>query len=73
MFAADVEIIYKMISSRREKIYTCNSCGFQFSNLDVDRNCSNCFACTGCEMYNCPSCGEEVVIKPMRQLKKPKS
>lgn len=59
-----------MIAKKQEKIYTCNSCGFQFSNFDVDRTCSNCFACTGCEIYICPECGEEVVVKPMKPMKR---
>ena len=59
-----------MISPKKEKFYSCNSCGFRFSNLDVDRTCSNCFACTGCEIYLCPTCGSEVIIKPVKPLKK---
>lgn len=59
-----------MISGKKEKLYNCKACNFQFSNLDVRRVCSNCFACTGCEIYNCPSCGDEVVIKPMKPMKK---
>ena len=58
-----------MISAKKEIFHTCSSCGFQFSNLDVTRSCSNCFACTGCEIYLCPSCNSEVVIKPMKPLK----
>jgi len=57
-----------MISGRKEKNYTCKECGFEFSNLDVDRICSNCFACTGCEIYLCPSCNKEVIIKPMKPM-----
>jgi len=59
-----------IVANKTEKFYTCPPCGFAFSNLDVDRFCSNCFACTGCEVYLCPSCGEEVVIKPIKQMKK---
>lgn len=55
-------------SIKKEKFYTCNECGFEFSNLDVPRSCSNCFACTGCEIYICPSCREEVVIKPIKKM-----
>lgn len=55
---------------KKEIFYHCSTCEFRFSNLDVPRNCSNCFACTGCEIYTCPSCGNEVVIKPMKPLKK---
>lgn len=51
---------------RKEKFYHCSNCGKEFSNLDAERLCSNCFACTGCEMYTCPWCGNEVVIKPIR-------
>ncbi len=59
-----------MIAPRKEKIYECGNCGFRFSNYDVPRACSNCFACTGCEIYLCPSCEKEVIIKPMKQIQK---
>ena len=59
-----------MILGKKEKFYSCLECGFKFSNLDVLCTCSNCFACTGCEIYLCPSCGSEVVIKPMKPMKK---
>jgi len=55
-----------MLGQKREKFYRCDTCGIEFSNLDGTRVCSNCFACTGCEIYNCPSCEAEVVIKPMK-------
>ncbi len=55
---------------KKEKIYECQECNFRFSNEDVPRTCSNCFACTGCEIYICPSCGSEVVIKPMKPMKR---
>ncbi len=57
-------------SGKKEKFYICTGCGFRFSNLDVQRTCSNCFACTGCEIYLCPSCNSEVVVKPMKNLSK---
>lgn len=57
-----------MIRGKKEKNYSCQSCGFSFSNLNVLRTCSNCFACTGCEIYLCPSCEKEVVIKPMKPM-----
>ena len=56
-----------MLGQKKEKIYQCSACGFEFSNLAVPRTCSNCFACTGCEVYLCPSCSEEVVIKPVKK------
>jgi len=57
-----------MISGKIEKFYNCSACDFKFSNLDVSRVCSNCFACTGCEVYHCPACGVEVVVKPMKAM-----
>lgn len=30
--------------------------------------CSNCFACTGCEIYRCSYCKREIVIKPKKNL-----
>jgi len=59
-----------LLGQKKEKIYTCGNCGFAFSNLDVPRTCSNCFACSGCEIYLCPSCKAEVVIKPIKDVKK---
>lgn len=58
-----------MITKRKAIFYTCEKCGFKFSNLDLPRTCSNCFACTGCEIYICPVCENEVVIKPMKPMK----
>ncbi len=43
----------------------CPGCGFTFERDDVVRQCSNCFACTGCEIYLCPKCGNEIVVKPI--------
>ena len=59
-----------MISGRKEKTYICSECGFQFSNLDVPRTCSNCFACTGCEIYLCPSCQAEVLVRPIKKMQR---
>ncbi|MFW6290597.1 MAG: hypothetical protein ACOC0R_06480 [Mariniphaga sp.] len=53
---------------KKEKHYTCPACGYGFSNLDTDRVCSNCFACTGCEIYYCPSCREEVVVRAKKPI-----
>jgi predicted Zn-ribbon and HTH transcriptional regulator len=61
-----------MLGQKKEKYYRCTNCGFEFSNLDVSRVCSNCFACTGCEIYTCPNCEIEVVVKPMKQNSSPK-
>ncbi|NCB07929.1 MAG: hypothetical protein EOM73_07200 [Bacteroidia bacterium] len=59
-----------MIQTKKEKFCTCPECGFVFSNLDVPRSCSNCFACSGCEIYICPSCRCEVVVKPVKSMKR---
>lgn len=59
-----------MITKRTVHFYTCQKCGFRFSNFDLPRTCSNCFACTGCEIYICPECENEVVIKPIKQMKR---
>ena len=53
---------------KAEKFYTCTICGTVFSNLDTDRVCSNCFACTGCEIYTCPDCGSENEIRPKKEI-----
>jgi len=62
-----------MITKRKAIFYTCEKCGFRFSNLDLPRPCSNCFACTGCEIYICPACENEVVVKPMKPMKRSES
>ena len=59
-----------MIRGKTEKFYECKSCGFKFSNLMVSRVCNNCFACTGCEIYFCPSCAAEVTVKPIRKMQR---
>ncbi len=56
-----------MLGKKKEKLYTCKNCNFRFSNLDVMRTCSNCFACTGCEIYTCPACHNEVIVKEMKK------
>ena len=47
-----------------EKI-TCENCGKSHSSEALRRICSNCFLCTGCEIYRCPKCQEEIVITPL--------
>lgn len=59
-----------MFATKKEKYYNCKSCGFRFSNLEIDKICSNCFACTGCEIYICPSCKSEIVVKPIKPMNK---
>lgn len=47
-------------------VYKCNLCDSEFNSLDVQKLCSNCFACTGCEIFICPGCGSEVVVKAIQ-------
>jgi RNA polymerase subunit RPABC4/transcription elongation factor Spt4 len=35
----------------------------------VYRTCSNCFACTGCEIYTCPGCGTELIVKSKKEAR----
>ena len=48
----------------------CQNCGFSFQKGDLGRECSNCFACTGCEIYLCPNCSKDIIIKPIGQPRK---
>ncbi len=43
----------------------CENCLSEFNKHDLDRCCSNCFCCTGCEIYQCPSCKKEIVVTPI--------
>ncbi len=54
------------------KKYQCSHCLSVFDSGDAQKICSNCFACTGCETYCCPNCGEEVIIKPIKPYQKKK-
>ena len=62
-----------MIRPRKEKIIVCSDCGFIFTDQDDTKTCSNCFACTGCEIYICPSCGTEVVVKAIKPMSRENS
>lgn len=55
------------------KVITCAECRFSFERGEVDRECSNCFACTGCEIYLCPGCGIEIVVKPIGEPRRRKT
>jgi len=46
------------------KIVQCTSCGMEWKSEDLEKSCGNCFACTGCEMWVCPSCDSQIVIVP---------
>ena len=44
-------------------IILCHNCGTSFERDLFYRNCSNCFACLGCEIYTCPGCAIEIIVK----------
>jgi hypothetical protein len=46
----------------------CGECGFKFDRSSENKHCSNCFACTGCEIYYCPGCDNEIIIKSVKKL-----
>jgi hypothetical protein len=47
----------------------CDKCTYRFERGGMNKHCSNCFACTGCEIYYCPSCDEEIIITPVRTIR----
>lgn len=47
----------------------CDRCNYKFERNSENKNCCNCFVCTGCEIYYCPQCDEEIIIKPVRQIR----
>lgn len=44
----------------------CKNCSKKHDKKSLKRSCGNCFACTGCEIYQCPDCRKSIVITPMR-------
>jgi hypothetical protein len=48
----------------------CGRCNLKFEREGTNKHCSNCFACTGCEIYYCPLCDEEIIITPVRTIRK---
>lgn len=51
-----------------ENILCCENCKNCFDKETVRRRCSNCFACTGCEVYFCPFCNNVVVISLPKKM-----
>jgi len=51
-----------------ENILICENCKNCFDKETVRRRCSNCFACTGCEVYFCPFCNNVVVISLPKKM-----
>jgi len=52
-----------------EKEYIiCGKCSYKFDRITENKHCSNCIVCTGCEIYYCPGCDEEIVITPIKSI-----
>lgn len=51
----------------KDKIVSCEHCGISYDKDDLQRDCGNCFACTGCEIYICPECRKAIVVKPIKK------
>lgn len=49
---------------------TCTHCKKSWDKKQLERSCSNCFACTGCEAYICLECRYEIVVVPIKPMKK---
>lgn len=49
----------------KNKVVYCSNCENESQSDDIIKSCGNCFACVGCEIYVCPHCGEEIVIKAL--------
>jgi len=49
---------------------TCSHCGKSWDKTQLERSCSNCFGCTGCEAYICPECRYEIVVKLPQPMNK---
>lgn len=45
---------------------TCQKCSSRHALKGLKKICSNCFACTGCEIYRCPVCNRGIVVTPVR-------
>lgn len=49
----------------KNKTVICPECAQPSETDDIIKSCGNCFACVGCEIYICPHCGTEIVIKAL--------
>jgi len=49
---------------------TCTHCGKRWDKQQLERSCSNCFACTGCVAYICAECRYEIVVEPVKPMKR---
>jgi hypothetical protein len=57
-----------MNSIIEENNIICGSCKHKFERAKEFKHCSNCFACTGCEIYYCPACDNEIIITPVKSI-----
>jgi hypothetical protein len=46
----------------------CGLCGLEFDRSKENKHCSNCIVCTGCEVYYCYGCDDEIVITPIKPI-----
>ncbi|WP_146260746.1 hypothetical protein [Breznakibacter xylanolyticus] len=46
-------------------VLECPHCHSRFSKDDLEKYCSNCFSCTGCEIYECPTCRKLIEVRPV--------
>lgn len=53
--------------NKADHLVQCEHCGMVYDKEDLRRSCSNCFACVSCEIYLCPGCKNEIVVKPMKK------
>jgi hypothetical protein len=58
------------MGQKQDQLISCPVCGSTNKQGDLEKVCSNCFACTGCEIYFCPQCREEMVVKPVGEPRK---
>jgi hypothetical protein len=57
-----------MTSIIEKEYIICGKCSFKFDRNKENKHCSNCIVCTGCEIYYCPKCDEEIVIIPIKPI-----
>lgn len=55
---------------QNEPEITCLNCGKSWDKTQLERSCSNCFGCTGCEAYICQECRYEIVVKSPQPMNK---
>jgi hypothetical protein len=46
----------------------CGECHREWDKNKIERYCSNCFCCTGCERYICPVCDGVIVVVPVKKM-----